>query len=46
MLEFLRVVSDEQVTLLVRDPNSAGELRPGTALEGSSYRYVVMPMRI
>ena len=46
MLEFLRVVSDEQVTLLVRDPNSAGELRPATSAEGSSYRYVVMPMRI
>lgn len=46
MLEFLRVVADEQVTLLVRDPNSAGELRPASPVEGSSYRYVVMPMRI
>lgn len=46
MLDFLRVLSEEQVTLLVRDPNSAGELRPGAAAEGSSYRYVVMPMRI
>jgi DNA polymerase-3 subunit beta len=46
MLDFLRVVSDDQVTFLVRDPNSAGELRPASPAEGSSYRYVVMPMRI
>jgi len=46
ILEFLRVLADEQVTFLVRDPNSAGELRPASSVEGSSYRYVVMPMRI
>jgi DNA polymerase-3 subunit beta len=46
LLDFLRVVSDEQVMFLFRDGNSAGELRPGAEAEGSEYRYVVMPMRI
>lgn len=45
MLDFLRVVSEEQVSFLFKDPHSAGELRPG-ADNASHYRYVIMPMRI
>jgi len=47
LLDFLRVVPEEQVTFYFRDANSAGELRPGSGADGDeSYRYVVMPMRI
>ena len=46
ILDFLRAIPEEQVTFLVRDPNSAGELRPAGGAESSNYRYVVMPMRI
>ncbi len=44
--EFLRAVGDSEVSLGFRDANSAGELRPVTDNAGSTYRYVVMPMRI
>ncbi len=46
LLDFLRVVSDEQVTFSFKDPHSAAEVRPATAADGYAYRYVVMPMRI
>ena len=47
LLEFLRAVPEERVVFHFRDANSAGELRPAGAEEGSeNYRYVVMPMRI
>jgi DNA polymerase-3 subunit beta len=46
LLDFLRAVPEEQVVFHFRDPNSAGELRPGVESEGGTYRYVVMPMRI
>lgn len=47
LLDFLRAVTEENVTFHFRDPQSAGELRPGaTEQETYKYRYVVMPMRI
>jgi len=46
LLDFLRVVHEEQVAFHFKDANSAGELRPATDDAGSSYRYVIMPMRI
>lgn len=46
LLDFLRAVQDDTVSFHFRDPHSAGEMRPGTAAEGSNYRYVIMPMRI
>ncbi len=45
LLDFLRAVSEEQVTFLFKDPHSAGELRPGGD-SAANYRYVIMPMRI
>jgi DNA polymerase-3 subunit beta len=45
LLDFLRVVSQDQVLLRFKDGNSAGELRPGGDVD-YKYRYVVMPMRI
>ena len=46
LLDFLRAVGQDQVALHFKDPNSAGELRPGGDSNGYTYRYVVMPMRI
>ena len=46
LLDFLRAVSEAAVEFHFRDPQSAGELRPGAADNGYKYRYVVMPMRI
>src|SRR5208283_3314091 len=45
LLEFLRALSDGNVAFHFRDPQSAGELRPGKEEDGNKYRYVVMPMR-
>ena len=45
MLDFLRAVSEEQVTFLFKDAHSAGEMRPGGE-KPDNYRYVIMPMRI
>jgi DNA polymerase-3 subunit beta len=44
LLDFLRVITEEQVLLCFKDHNSAGELRPAAG-EGLLYRYVIMPMR-
>ena len=47
--DFLRAVSEDEVTFLFKDAGSAGELRPVVTdgeSQASVYRYVVMPMRI
>jgi DNA polymerase-3 subunit beta len=46
LLDFLRVVQQDQVAFHFKDPNSAGELRPAPESPEYCYRYVVMPMRI
>jgi DNA polymerase-3 subunit beta len=46
LLDFLRSAGQDEVEFHFKDLNSAGELRPHNAPEGSINRYVVMPMRI
>jgi DNA polymerase III subunit beta len=46
LLEFLRAVSEPQVSLHFKDPQSAGEWRPGGDGAAYEYRYIVMPMRV
>src|SRR5579875_1806042 len=46
LLDFLRSTDEEEVEFHLKDPNSAGELRPRNADAGNIYRYVVMPMRL
>jgi DNA polymerase-3 subunit beta len=50
LLDFLRAISQDQVSFSLKDERSAGELQPwsanGESLAGQDYRYVVMPMRI
>ena len=46
LLDFLRAVPQSDIFLRFKDPNSAGELRPGGDAVDYKYRYVVMPMRI
>ncbi|MBS1872006.1 MAG: DNA polymerase III subunit beta [Acidobacteria bacterium] len=46
LLDFLRVIPQDQLTLRFKDANSAGELRPDGESVDYNYRYVVMPMRI
>jgi len=43
--EFLRAVGSGDVRLELKDPQSAGQLRPAES-EDYKYRYIVMPMRI
>lgn len=46
LLDFLKVIPQEQVAFGLKDQKSAGEIQP-VAVEGNEqYRYVVMPMRI
>ena len=45
LLDFLRAISQSEVAFELRDPKSAGELRPSGEVK-DQYRYVVMPMRI
>src|SRR6476660_281095 len=45
LLNFLRVVTTDEVTFLFKDSHSAGELRPGGD-KAEKYRYVIMPTRI
>ncbi|MCC7154718.1 MAG: DNA polymerase III subunit beta [Bryobacterales bacterium] len=45
LLDFLRALPENKVQFHFKDSQSAGELRPGGD-GGSTYRYVVMPMRI
>jgi DNA polymerase-3 subunit beta len=46
LMDFLRVVSEDQVEFSFKDPHSAAEVRPGGEPGQYAYRYVVMPMRI
>lgn len=50
LLDFLRAVPSNDVTLFFKDGNSAGEFRPAydgaKSAPAGQYRYVVMPMRI
>ena len=46
LLDFLRAVSQEQISFELKDQKSAGEMRPGGDVGNYLYRYVVMPMRI
>jgi DNA polymerase III subunit beta len=46
LLDFLRSVSENEVSFHFKDANSAGELRPHAGAADTVYRYVVMPMRI
>lgn len=45
IVDFLRAVDTAEVTFHFKDAHSAGELRP-SGDGASSYRYVIMPMRI
>jgi DNA polymerase-3 subunit beta len=46
LLDFLRAISQEQVSFELKDQKSAGEMRPAGDVGNYRYRYVVMPMRI
>lgn len=46
MGDFLRALPETEAEFFFKDGQSAGEMRPNGAPEGSIYRYVVMPMRI
>jgi DNA polymerase III subunit beta len=46
LLDFLRVIGQNEVAFELKDPKSAGELRPAGEGVKDQYRYVVMPMRI
>jgi DNA polymerase-3 subunit beta len=46
LLDFLRVISQDQVAFELKDQKSAGEMRPAGENIPDQYRYVVMPMRI
>src|SRR5262249_43444932 len=46
LLDFLRVIPQDQVAIHLKDHKSAGELRPAGENVTGQYRYVVMPMRI
>jgi DNA polymerase-3 subunit beta len=45
ILDFLKAVGAGDVKLELKDPQSAGQLRPAES-EDYKYRYIVMPMRI
>jgi DNA polymerase III subunit beta len=45
LLDFLKAVGSGDVKLELKDPQSAGQLRPAES-EDYKYRYIVMPMRI
>jgi len=46
LLDFLKAISQEQVSFELKDQKSAGEMRPAGDEGTNRYRYVVMPMRI
>ena len=46
LLDFLRVIPQDQVSFELKDQKSAGEMRPAGEGLAEQYRYVVMPMRI
>lgn len=45
IIDFLKAVGSGDVRLELKDPQSAGQLRPAES-EDYKYRYIVMPMRI
>jgi len=45
IIDFLRAAGSRDVRLELKDPQSAGQLRPAEG-EDYKYRYIVMPMRI
>jgi len=45
LIDFLKAVGSGDVKLELKDPQSAGQLRPAEG-EDYKYRYIVMPMRI
>ncbi len=46
LLDFLRATPEQQVALLFKDSQSAGEFQPSGDGATYLYRYIVMPMRI
>ncbi|MCS7025520.1 MAG: DNA polymerase III subunit beta [Bryobacteraceae bacterium] len=46
LLDFLRVIGEEQLEFRFKEPNTAGELRPISTESAMLYRYIVMPMRL
>jgi DNA polymerase III subunit beta len=46
LLDFLRAVSEENISFSLKDPHSAAEVLPAGDTAAYNYRYVVMPMRI
>jgi len=46
LLDFLKAAGSGEVRLELKDPQSAGQLRPEGADEDYKYRYIIMPMRI
>jgi DNA polymerase III subunit beta len=46
LLDFLRAISQDEVSFELKDQKSAGEMRPAGDVGNYRYRYVVMPMRI
>ena len=45
LLDFIKAIGSGEVKLELKDPQSAGQLRPAES-EDYKYRYIVMPMRI
>jgi len=45
LLDFVKAAGSSEVRLELKDPQSAGQLRPAEG-EDYKYRYIVMPMRI
>ena len=46
LLDFLKAAGSGEVRLELKDPQSAGQLRPEAADDDYKYRYIIMPMRI
>lgn len=46
LLDFIRAIPQDRISLRFKDGNSAGELRPDGENVDYNYRYVVMPMRL
>jgi len=45
LVDFLKAAGSSEVRLELKDPQSAGQLRPAEG-DDYKYRYIVMPMRI
>jgi len=46
LLDFLKVAAGGEVSMELKDSQSAGQLRPDDKEQDYKYRYIVMPMRI